>query len=100
MIDKRTRLTGNLQFKTQHSGSSVEIDGKTIVKDEEGKLKTAVGGFIDDTGNIHKIDSDFIDFSIADEDIFCCLVEEKILCAVTDATGAVLVDENNKILLM
>lgn len=66
MIDKRTRLTGNLQFKTQRSGSSVEIDGKTIIKDEEGKLRTTVGGFIDDAGNIHKIDSRFI---LTDKDV-------------------------------
>lgn len=97
MIDKRTRLTGSLQFKTQRPSSSVEIDGKTIIKDEEGRLQTAVGGFIDEAGNIHKIDSRFI---LTDEEALEVLSNTGIVQPLASQNSSLFVDNANKIFIL
>lgn len=104
---ERRFLEGTLAPSVTRKSSEVLIDGKTIVKDDEGRLKVAISTEVSDAGTDEEIPSvkavnDAIKEKclITDDEILDCLIAADMLSAVTDKAGAIFTDENGKILLM
>lgn len=69
--------------------------------DKELENAKATGGIGWEDTEVHKIDEKYLpEQAMTDDELLECLVAADILSAVTDADGAILTDENSKILIM